>query len=499
MAFNFLLEENQRYANKLCSDLQRFGQEISIPIHKLLLFTHDILLICIGFFSSIYVYHLAISPLNLQNDLLLFTLPLAVYLFVYAILCKFNKVLTYNVVLNKAKHFSAFFRIFLLGSLLIYLTLYIINPTSIASKLEFVIINLASLLVLFTLSRVLIIPFIFESLIKSRIVNRNLAIVGICASSIKKATYLLNEQGSYFNVIGFISESDDAPEQDTRLPILGDLNDINFVINNHQINDILICSEVESQDRLFEIIQQCKTTGKRVHVLSSLYGILYEKLDIDPIGSLSAFRIYPYSANTLFKVLKRTVDVVLGSLIVLCLLPFLTLIAILIKLDTSGPIFYKPTMIGKDGEPFEMFKFRSMRHNCPKTLHEEKVKNMILTNGDTKKLENDPRITRVGRVLRKLSFDEFPQLINVIKGNMSLVGPRPCLPYEFEVMKKWQKKRTAVKPGMTGLWQIKGRNEVLFNDQILLDLYYIEHQSILLDVEILFETIPVVIFGRGGK
>jgi undecaprenyl-phosphate galactose phosphotransferase len=132
-------------------------------------------------------------------------------------------------------------------------------------------------------------------------------------------------------------------------------------------------------------------------------------------------------------------------------------------------------------------------------MHESKVKRMILENGDTKKLKNDSRITKVGKVLRKLSFDEFPQLINVIRGEMSLVGPRPCLPYEFEVMKDWQKQRVNVKPGMTGLWQIKGRDEVLFNDQIILDLYYVEHQSILFDIEILLETVPVVVFGRGGN
>jgi undecaprenyl-phosphate galactose phosphotransferase len=161
-------------------------------------------------------------------------------------------------------------------------------------------------------------------------------------------------------------------------------------------------------------------------------------------------------------------------------------------------VFYKASAIGMHGKEFKMFKFRSMRAAASTEIHQEKVIKMILENEATTKLKNDPRITTIGKVLRKLSLDEFPQLINVIRGEMSLVGPRPNLPYEYQHMADWQKKRFSVIPGMTGLWQIKGRDEVLFNDQIVLDLYYIEHRSVKLDFEILLNTIPVVIFGKGG-
>jgi lipopolysaccharide/colanic/teichoic acid biosynthesis glycosyltransferase len=124
---------------------------------------------------------------------------------------------------------------------------------------------------------------------------------------------------------------------------------------------------------------------------------------------------------------------------------------------------------------------------------------MILKNEATTKLEDDPRITPLGKIMRKYSIDEFPQLWNVLIGEMSLVGPRPNVPYEFEHMKPWQKKRFSVLPGMTGLWQIKGRDEVKFTDQIVLDFFYIENRTIMLDLEILLKTIPVVVFGKGGK
>ena len=123
---------------------------------------------------------------------------------------------------------------------------------------------------------------------------------------------------------------------------------------------------------------------------------------------------------------------------------------------------------------------------------------MILENGPTRKLRGDIRITPLGRFLRKFSIDEFPQLWNVLKGQMSLVGPRPNVPYEYEIMDDWQKKRQSVLPGMTGIWQIRGRDEVKFNDQIVLDLYYIENMSLRLDIEIMLKTFPIVLFGKGG-
>jgi undecaprenyl-phosphate galactose phosphotransferase len=140
-----------------------------------------------------------------------------------------------------------------------------------------------------------------------------------------------------------------------------------------------------------------------------------------------------------------------------------------------------------------------MYHNTSKKLHEDKVKDMITKNEATTKLENDPRITPFGRFIRKYSIDEFPQLWNVLIGDMSLVGPRPNVPYEYEHMEDWQKRRFEVLPGMTGLWQIKGRDEVKFTDQIVLDFFYIENRSVMLDLEILLKTIPVVVFGKGGK
>ena len=146
-----------------------------------------------------------------------------------------------------------------------------------------------------------------------------------------------------------------------------------------------------------------------------------------------------------------------------------------------------------------MLKFRSMYSNCSKNPHQELAQKVILENGATRKLRGDTRTTLIGRFLRKFSIDEFPQLWNVFKGHMSLVGPRPSLPYEYELMDSWHKKKVSVLPGITGIWQIRGRDEVKFSEQIVLDLYYIENRSLKLDLEILLKTIPVIIFGSGGR
>jgi len=174
-----------------------------------------------------------------------------------------------------------------------------------------------------------------------------------------------------------------------------------------------------------------------------------------------------------------------------------------IKIDSKGPVIFKQKRLGKDGKPFMFYKFRSMYTDVDDKIHREYLKNLIKNgkaaeNGGKEgvyKIVDDPRITRVGRFIRKTSLDELPQLFNVLKGDMSLVGPRPGLPYEFEEYEEWHKERIKVLPGITGLWQVSGRNALTFEDMIVLDLYYIENMSPWFDLQIMLKTIPVLVFG----
>lgn len=209
--------------------------------------------------------------------------------------------------------------------------------------------------------------------------------------------------------------------------------------------------------------------------------------------------------SSMDRALKRFLDFLFASFVLVFGFPFYTLIALLIKLTSEGPVLFVQERVGENGKVFKMYKFRTMMNrNCDKE-HREFAENFIkgkMNGGDGNcrvfKLTKDPRVTSMGRFLRRTSLDELPQFINVFKGEMSLVGPRPPLPYELDHYKEWHKKRLAIKPGLTGLWQVSGRSTVPFDEMVMLDLYYIDNWSLLLDTKIVLRTLPVMLVGSGG-
>lgn len=228
----------------------------------------------------------------------------------------------------------------------------------------------------------------------------------------------------------------------------------------------------------------------------------------DGAGDLSSYPELPFQhqVRTVSHLVKRLIDVV-GSVVLLFLLsPFLLLIALIIKLTSKGPVIFKQVRVGQHGKLFKFWKFRSMNSGNDATIHKEYVTHFI-SNGqpanhgqaEVYKITNDPRVTAVGRFLRKTSLDELPQLWNVLCGNMSLVGPRPPVPYEFECYALWHRRRTLeVKPGITGLWQVMGRSRTTFNEMVRLDVRYAQQWSIWLDFKILLQTPKAVLMGEGA-
>lgn len=207
-----------------------------------------------------------------------------------------------------------------------------------------------------------------------------------------------------------------------------------------------------------------------------------------------------------YEVIKRLLDVLVSALVMIGLAPVMLLCALAVRLDSPGPVFFRQTRAGKDGKPFSVVKFRSMRTNADSKVHEEYVRafiaaqaaGQVTASGTINKLVSDPRVTRTGRWLRKTSLDELPQLWNVLRGDMSIVGPRPPIPYELEHYSPDHMGRLAVKPGITGLWQVSGRSRTTFEEMVSLDLRYITARSILLDLRIILLTIPVVLLARDG-
>lgn len=201
-------------------------------------------------------------------------------------------------------------------------------------------------------------------------------------------------------------------------------------------------------------------------------------------------------------IIKRWLDVFVAGVSLLVLAPALLVIALLVKRSGPGPVFFVQERIGKDGRPFRFYKFRTMTHNSDDAIHRQFATMFIngggSTDGKIYKMTDDPRVTRIGQFLRKTSLDELPQLFNVLRGEMSLVGPRPPLSYEIEQYQPWHHERLRVLPGLTGLWQVSGRSNVTFDEMVRLDIHYINSWSLLFDLRIILRTIPVVLFGTGG-
>lgn len=198
-----------------------------------------------------------------------------------------------------------------------------------------------------------------------------------------------------------------------------------------------------------------------------------------------------YNVPQFYPIAKRLLDILASSAALIVLSPVFAVTALAIKLGSRGPVFFSQTRLGQKGRHFKMYKFRSMVVNAEALLEDLKDKNEV--SGHMFKMKNDPRITKVGRLIRKTSIDELPQLINVIKGDMSLVGPRPPLPREVEEYGRWHDLRLSVKPGITGLWQISGRNDIGFDEMVSLDMKYIRERSLWYDLKIILKTVPVLI------
>ncbi|HSD47670.1 MAG TPA: sugar transferase [Pyrinomonadaceae bacterium] len=291
------------------------------------------------------------------------------------------------------------------------------------------------------------------------------------------------------------------------VPVIARLEGLPDAIRDSGANEVIIADPQVSGDALFEVMIRCgRRRGVEFRIAPSLFNCLPRKTEIDQIGVLPMIRLFREPLSSSARILKRTFDIATSALAILLLFPLWLLLAILIKLDSRGPIFYTQERVGMDGRLFLLYKFRTMIADADPELHREYQRAFIAGRAEanlgddqrpTYKLLADPRITRVGKVLRRTSLDEVPQLINVLMGDMSIVGPRPPIPYEVEAYELWHRKRLDMKPGLTGLWQVSGRNRLPFEEMVRLDLFYIENWSLLLDLKIILRT-GFVMIGREG-
>jgi exopolysaccharide biosynthesis polyprenyl glycosylphosphotransferase len=311
-----------------------------------------------------------------------------------------------------------------------------------------------------------------------------------------------------YRVIGVVESGaidPKAPASFGGVPVIGDFKGLPEAIRESGANEVIITDANVPGDALFEVMMRCgRRRGVEFRIAPSLFNCLPRKTEIDQIGALPMITLFREPLSSAARILKRLSDLTIASAALTILSPFWLIIALLIKLDSRGPVFYKQERVGMDGRIFLFYKFRSMRMGSDDAPHREYQQRYIAGNpeanlGDREqpvyKLMTDSRVTRIGRVLRRLSLDELPQLLNVLRGDMSVVGPRPPIPYEVEAYDLWHRKRLDMKPGLTGLWQVSGRNRLPFDEMVRLDLYYIENWSLLLDLKIILRTLPVMLRG----
>ena len=308
-----------------------------------------------------------------------------------------------------------------------------------------------------------------------------------------------------YEVIGFVDDCAALGASYHGYPVLARIDELGTLAERHPGLELIVASPDESVERHEELIRLCEANRVRWHVVPQLFRSLPSALHFDLAGGVPL--VGPVSCNIegLNFVTKRLFDIIVAAGILLVTLPLVPIVAIAIWLSDGRPIFFRQKRIGIRGRPFELLKFRSMRTGASDGAHREYVEKWIGQNGHAIelkgqqifKLVDDPRITRIGKALRHLAIDELPQLINVLRGDMSLVGPRPALPYELELYQDWHRRRLDALPGITGLWQVNGRNRLGFDDMVRLDLEYLNGWSLTSDLKILFRTIPAVLQGQG--
>lgn len=280
------------------------------------------------------------------------------------------------------------------------------------------------------------------------------------------------------------------------VPVVGSAREITQAIAQTGATCVIIASSAFDHDVLARMVAELRDIDVDVHVSSGLFEVLTSRVVVSEVAGVPLITIKGAPLSRTNLLVKRVFDLVVSLAIIAVGLPLWTLIAAIIKFQSPGSIFYTQTRVGRDGAQFEMVKFRSMYRDADARLAELEAQNEA--QGPMFKMKDDPRVTPFGRTMRKFSIDEFPQLINVVRGEMSLVGPRPPLPHESEKYSRNDWRRLEVVPGMTGLWQVSGRSGLTFDEMVRLDIFYIENWSVALDVNLLFRTLPAVIFARGA-
>jgi exopolysaccharide biosynthesis polyprenyl glycosylphosphotransferase len=468
---------------------------------------------CLLFFSLLIsielkgIVHNTVLPE--WNALIFNSDHIGTFIYLFAVLLVFQNYQLYkiNVVVTQARQFVQLTISFFYATIGLAVAYFFFNfrldmHLRIVS-LYFIFIGLS----IIAFYRIFIFRPLFIYFSKQKTVKRRILIVGAALEAKNFIIQSLIDNLYGFEFIGFI---DDHYKNDEvifeNIKNLGKLHDLPRIVKNKNIDEILITISDVSTEKLLEIVDLCKTTKANIQVASPILEIIHKKIFSEKYFDVPIAKFSNNSESRVRLSVKRIIDIVLSILgMLVFLIPFV-IISILIKATSQGPIFFRQARVGKNGKSFVFYKFRSMYMGSENDDKRKKhMESYIRQNGKkgsenkSTKIVNEERITNIGAFLRKTSIDEMPQLFNVLKGDMSMVGPRPCLKYEYEAYDDWHKRRMSVMPGCTGLWQVTARSKSNFEEMVLLDIYYIENMSIWFDLQLILKTVPVMLFQKGGK
>ena len=326
---------------------------------------------------------------------------------------------------------------------------------------------------------------------------RPVIVVGANAEALSLCGLLAENQWLGYRVLGVVDDQAAVGSQfHGQVPVLGPISDVLDLARQTGVTGVVVATTAVSTETSNRLARQLTDAGIHVELSSSLKDIAAERLTVSPLGRCPMIYVQPIRRNGWRAAAKRAFDIVVAATALVVAAPLLVVVAVAIKVDTRGPVLFRQQRLGRNGEPFSLLKFRTMV-----TVAEELIVNLRTLNqadGPLFKIRDDPRVTRVGRILRKYSIDELPQLWNVLRGEMSLVGPRPALPAEMAAWAPELHNRLRVKPGVTGMWQVSGRSDCSFAEYMRLDLYYVDNWSFWSDLAIVAKTVPTVLLRRGA-
>jgi len=345
-----------------------------------------------------------------------------------------------------------------------------------------------------------------ELIFKHGIANRGVAIVGLNDAGVGVASQFkrnpaLGKRVRYVLRGKPDSSGDDDDGLISRLEALGDieildLDQLTNVVGRKNIEEVIVTDRSElNRDSFFHLVQDCRREGVALKMVPEMMDVAVTQLTFDNVEGLPLMELGNALSTFYAQVVKRLSDIILGGFALIITSPIMLIIALLVKITSPGPVLYTHGRLGKGQRPIKIYKFRTMYIDGDRILEQNGMMEEFKRDF---KLKDDPRITPVGRFIRKFSIDELPQLLNVLRGEISLVGPRPIVEGEISKYGPWEVSLFSITPGLTGLWQVSGRSDLGYDERVKLDIYYIENWSLMLDLKIIIQTIPALLFSRGS-